>query len=272
MKVFVAICCLLALSSAVPALSASFEDGKNYYAPPDPNAGTPPPAPVYNGSPPHGGGSPPHHHRTPSPPANCGNPPPYHVPTPSRPSTPPSGGGGGSYTPPYSGGTPPTPISVTPPTPISVTPPTPIFGTPPTTPIGPGTPSTPTIPSPPFVFDPNNPFPGTCNFWRTHPTLIWGLVGWFGTVGNAFGVPSLPSFPSNNNLLQALSNTRTDGFGALYREGTAALLNSMASTRFPFTTTQVRNNFISALGSNKAAQSQARVFRLANEGHYKPRA
>lgn len=108
------------------------------------------------------------------------------------------------------------------------------------------------------------------SFWRTHPTLIWGLVGWSGTVTNAFGgVPSVPGFPSNINLLQALSNTRNDGYGALFREGSASLLNSMASTRFPFTTIQVRKDFIAALSSNEAAQGQAKVFRLANEGHLK---
>ncbi|KAL0306740.1 UNVERIFIED_CONTAM: Protodermal factor 1 [Sesamum radiatum] len=77
-----------------------------------------------------------------------------------------------------------------------------------------------------------------CSYWRNHPTLIWGLFGWWGTLGSAFGLTSVPGFSANMNLLQALSNTRTDGLGELYREGTAALLNSMAHTRFPYTTTR----------------------------------
>ncbi|KAK6157504.1 hypothetical protein DH2020_011752 [Rehmannia glutinosa] len=110
-------------------------------------------------------------------------------------------------------------------------------------------------------------------YWRNHPTLIWGLFGFWGTsVGSAFGVTSLPGFGSNMNILQALSNTRSDGLGELYREGTAALLNSIAHTRFPYTTSQVRDSFVAALGSNKAAAAQARLFKMANEGRIKPRA
>ncbi|KAL0399656.1 UNVERIFIED_CONTAM: Protodermal factor 1 [Sesamum radiatum] len=111
-----------------------------------------------------------------------------------------------------------------------------------------------------------------CSYWRNHPTLIWGLFGWWGTLGSAFGLTSVPGFSANMNLLQALSNTRTDGLGELYREGTAALLNSMAHTRFPYTTTQVRDSFVAALSSNKAAAAQAQLFKLANEGRNKPRA
>ncbi|PIN00648.1 hypothetical protein CDL12_26852 [Handroanthus impetiginosus] len=301
---------LLSQNLVVPVMSAANVDNqKNYYSP-DPNAQTPPP--VSFSPPPHGSGgghaTPTPSHGTPShgggsyggtPPGNCINPPSggHHHTTPS----PPQGGGGGGYhsppTPivvsPPSGGyydpppaSTPTPIVPSPPTggyynppstPTPITPitPTPIVPSPPTptTPIDPGTPSTPGIgiPSPPFAFNPSSP-PFTCIFWRNHPTLIWGLLGWWGTVGNVFGVTSLPGFGANMNLLQALSNTRTDGFGELYREGTAALLNSMAHARFPYTTNQVRDSFIAALGSNRAAGAQAHLFKLANEGRTKPRA
>ncbi|CAN1123101.1 Protodermal factor 1 [Linum perenne] len=264
-------------------------DQKNYY-PPDPSSRTPPSgshtpstpshggsgSPPHHGSPSHGG----HHHPTPSnpPSGNCGSPPPYtptpstptpstptpsiptpstptpsiptpSTPTPIDPSTPPSGGGSynPSPSPPTGGGggilTPPTPI---------------IGGSPPTTPF-----------TPPFVIDPNSPF--SCNYWRSHPGLIMGLLGWWGTMGNAFGVPSVPGFGASTSLPQALSNTRNDGYGMLYREGTAALLNSMVSNRFAFTTNQVRQNFVTALGSNKAAAAQGQVFKMANEGRLKPR-
>uniref|UniRef100_A0A6N2NHQ5 Uncharacterized protein n=1 Tax=Salix viminalis TaxID=40686 RepID=A0A6N2NHQ5_SALVM len=189
---------------------------------------------------------------TPSTPSggNCGTPP--SVPTPSTPSNPPRGGG---YYP-------------TPPTTVGSRPPTPVIVSPPSTPsITPGTPFTPT---PPFIPDPNSPF--SCNYWRTHPAIIWGVLGWWGTTGNAFGVSSLPGFGSSMTVQQALSNTRTDGYGTLYREGTASLLNSMVSNKFHFTTRQVRENFISALVSNKAAGAQGQLFKLANEGRLKPRA
>ncbi|XP_038682656.1 protodermal factor 1-like isoform X1 [Tripterygium wilfordii] len=267
---------LLAQNLAVPVMSRSFENQKNYYSPPDPHSGTPPSG--SHGSSPHGttpshgsgshgsgshgsgcssGGTPPSHggcDPTPTPASpppsssNCGTPP--SVPTPSRPShNPPPSGGGGSYYPPptSSGGSPPTPVIVSPPTTPSI------------------------VPSPPFIPDPNTPFGGTCNYWSTHPTVVWGLLGWWCTLGSAFGVPSVPVVGPSMNVLQALSNTRADGLGALYREGTASLLNSMVNSRFPFTTKQVRDNFITALGSNKAAAAQARVFKLANEGHLKPR-
>ncbi|GER53428.1 protodermal factor 1 [Striga asiatica] len=223
------------------ASAATFDNQKNYYIPDPHTPPTVPNLPIV--PPPHGSGG---GHLTPTPshgtpPANCGKPPSgsgsggggRHHTTPS----PPTGGSGSSHHPP------------------------------PTT----STPGT-TVPSPPFSFDPNSP-PFNCTYWRNHPTLIWGLFGWWGTtVGSAFGVSSLPGFGANTNILQALSNTRTDGLGQLCREGTAALLNAMAHTRFPYTTTQVRDSFVAALGSNKAAAAQARLFRMANEGRTKPKA
>uniref|UniRef100_A0A1J3E3I5 Protodermal factor 1 n=1 Tax=Noccaea caerulescens TaxID=107243 RepID=A0A1J3E3I5_NOCCA len=293
--------------------SISFEDQKTYYSPPDPSTGTPPshggsytptpstpshtPPSSNCGSPPYDPSpSPPSHTPTPShhtptpshhtptpktpshstPPCNCGTPPhdpptPSHPSTPSRPSTPshptPSNPPSGGY---YSSPPPSTPVVVTPPTPI-VDPGTPIIGGSPPTPIyiDPGTPGTPFVPAP-FP-----PITGTCDYWRNHPTLIWGLLGWWGTVGGAFGTvsspSSIPGFDPHMNLLQALSNSRTDAIGALYREGTASWLNSMVNNRFPFTTPQVRDHFVAGLSSTKAATKQAHTFKLANEGRLKPR-
>ncbi|KAL6286913.1 hypothetical protein ACE6H2_011303 [Prunus campanulata] len=290
---------MISQNLVIPVMSSTVEDQKTYYSP-DPHAGSPPGGSHSTPShPPSHGGSPHRHHShgshnpTPSsPPSNCGTPP-YHNPTPSHdpgtpsepstPSTPPSGGGyynspptSGGYNPPPTPdtstpptpdiSTPPTPDILTPPTPDIVSPPIPYIGTPPTDP------NTPSIPTPPFLPDPNSP-PFTCIYWRNHPTVIWGLLGWWGTLGHAFGVTSLPGFGSSTmSLQQALSNTHTDGLGELYRQGTAALLNSMVDNRFHFTTKQVRDSFVGALGSNKAAASQARVFKLANEGKLKPRA
>ncbi|KAH6785432.1 hypothetical protein C2S51_037887 [Perilla frutescens var. frutescens] len=307
---WMALLAMLSQNLLIPVVSTAnfFEDQKNYYTP-DPNVQPPPaglslslsqldmmfspppshgsggghatPTPSHGTPPSHGGGG--SHGGT--PPANCGNPP-----SGGHHHTSPPSGGGYYHSPPTS----PTPTTPTPtpttPTPTYGTPPTtptPTYGTPPTTPIDPGTPSTPTpgitIPSPPFAFDPNSP-PFTCNFWRNHPTLIWGLYGWLGTVGSAFGGGSgtgtgtgtgtggsIPVAGANMNLLQALSNTRTDGFGELYREGTAALLNSLAHTRFPYTTNQVRDSFVRSLSSNKAAAAQAQLFKMANEGRMRPR-
>ncbi|KAL3848697.1 hypothetical protein ACJIZ3_010579 [Penstemon smallii] len=302
-----AIAALLSQNLVVLVVSsaANFDGQKNYY-PPDPNAGTPPAVPhippshgsggghatptptptPYHGTPPSHGGTPPvncgnppsggggHHHTTPSPPRGGGggyyHSPPTTTPTTPTPTIPAPSGGGYYHSPPTV-----TPITPTIPTPTILPPPTivtpPVIVTPPTTPIDPGTPTIPgiTIPSPPFAFDPNSP-PFTCTYWRNHPTLIWGLFGlWGTTVGSAFGVTSLPGIGASADLLHALSNTRTDGLGELYREGTAALLNSMVHRGFPYTTSQVRDSFVASMGSNKAASTQARLFKLANEGRKK---
>ena len=68
------------------------------------------------------------------------------------------------------------------------------------------------------------------------------------------------------SLKDALSNTRTDGYGELCRQATASFLNSMVSHRFSLNTKQVRDGFVAALSSEKAAAAQASVFKLANEG------
>ncbi|KAG5094233.1 hypothetical protein AAZX31_18G101100 [Glycine max] len=251
---------LLSQSLVIPVISTTVADQKNYYTP-DPHAGSPPTGfsdslCSHNSSPPsHGhGSSPPSHHNSPSTPStpsggNCGSSPPqHHDPTPSTPSTPSNPPSGGYY-----GGSPPTPVTVSPPS----------------TPVDPGTPS---IPSPPLIPSPS-PFTGTCNYWRNHPAIIWGILGWWGTLGSAFGVTgtTVPGFSPGLSLPQALSNTRTDGLGALYREGTASFLNSMVNNKFPYTTNQVRDRFVASLNSNKAAEAQAQLFKMANEGRMKPR-
>jgi len=85
-------------------------------------------------------------------------------------------------------------------------------------------------------------------------------------------VHSLPGLGASLSIPQALSNTRTDALGALYREGAASYLNSLVNNKFPYTTDQVRDRFVASLSSNKAAATQARLFQMANEGKIKPRA
>ncbi|KAK4275538.1 hypothetical protein QN277_018602 [Acacia crassicarpa] len=272
--IFILITALISHNLVIPVMSSTttIEDQKNFF--PDPRAGSPPSVPSYGSPPPHGSGgggygsSPPPSHTTPShgggggynptpsTPSgrNCGSPP-HHDPSPtpsapSTPSNPPShGGGGGYYNPP----------------------PSHEGGSPPATPTDPGTPNVPS--SPPYVPSPSpSPFTGTCSYWRNHPGMIWGLLGWWGTLGSAFGgTGTIPGFSgAGMSLPQALSNTRTDGLGALYREGTASFLNSLVNTKFPYTTNQVRDRFVASIGSNKAAAAQAHLFRMANEGRMKP--
>ncbi|MQL73591.1 hypothetical protein Taro_005922 [Colocasia esculenta] len=222
--------------------------GGGYYSPPS----TPAVEPRTPTTPSHGGGG-------------YGYPPPSGVTPPSTPVDPgtpttPSHGGGGYYSPPT---TPIEPgITPTPTTPLL--PPTPY--TPGTTPPSPYTPGISTPPSPLFPIDPNVPpfLTGTCNYWRTHPQVIWGLFGYWGTLGSLLGGAGTPA--ANLNILDALRNTRTDGVSALYREATASFLNSMVNRRFTFSTQQVRDAFTAALASEQTAANQARIFQRANEG------
>ncbi|KAJ0462079.1 putative protodermal factor 1 [Helianthus annuus] len=250
--------------------------GYHYYPPP--STTTPPanepPAVSYKNPPSDEHGH--HHHPAPKPPTNCDMPPPsgYNNPTPP-PSTgyntePPSNGGGGGDQPssgPVGSGEAPSPVendnpSTTPPSGYHYYPPpsttTPPAYTPPATGDTSPTPSS----------DPHKLiFGGTSDFWKRHHPLMFGLLKWWhATIGKGDNTPA-----SNMNFEEALSNTRNDGIGALYREGTASLLNSMVNKNFPFTTREVWNSFSVALRSNKDATAQAEVFKLANEGRLKPR-
>ncbi|XP_072984227.1 protodermal factor 1-like [Typha latifolia] len=160
--------------------------------------------------------------------------PKYGSPSPKYGSPTPSGG---SYTPPSGG-------SYTPPSGGSYTPPT-------------TTPSTP-IPS-----------IGTCDYWKKNPDLIKSLIGYWGTVSQFFGPACSVVFGGNPSLIDALGNKRTDGIGALFREGTAAFLNSIACKSYPFSTPQVKNSFAAAIISDGAAAAQAELFKRANEGKFK---
>ncbi|WOL14642.1 hypothetical protein Cni_G23423 [Canna indica] len=233
MMCFLQLMCLLSLS-LTPVLSRSLEGGvadrKDYYSPPDPHGR-------------HGhGGSPHGSHGSAGTP--CTNPP-------------PTGGGGSSggaspTAPSYGsgGGNPPSsPVVITPPSTV------PVYPTLPTPP------STPMFPVP----DSNSPF--SCDYWRTHPTAILTLLGYWCPLSQIFGLPNPTLLGSNPTLLEALSNPRSDGISALYRQGTAAYLNSLANRNFFFTSQQVRDALNSALVSDKAAAAQAEVFKRANEGH-----
>ena len=106
----------------------------------------------------------------------------------------------------------------------------------------------------------------------THPGLVWGLFGFWCPLVRLFGPSAAVPFGRDLTVPEALANTRQDGVGALFREGTASLLNSMVSGgRFLFTTQEVKDAFGAALssGDDGAAAAQAQLFRKANEGRVK---
>ncbi|OEL13172.1 hypothetical protein BAE44_0025808 [Dichanthelium oligosanthes] len=143
--------------------------------------------------------------------------------------------------------------------------PTPSYGDSPSHGIGTSSPT-------PFVpVDPHSlgSLPGSCDYWSSHPMEIWSALGgrfpssmghFFGAAGSVGG--------ADVSIQDALANTRSDGTGALLREGAAALLNSMTRAGFPYTTEQVRDAFAAAAtgGSDSAAAAQAAAFKKANEG------
>nr|XP_009415185.2 PREDICTED: protodermal factor 1-like [Musa acuminata subsp. malaccensis] len=138
--------------------------------------------------------------------------------------------------------------------------------TPPSAPVITNPPS-PTL-VPPAPTNPNSS-PFSCDYWRAHPEAILALLGYWCTLGEFFGLPAVSAFGRDPSLLEALSNTRSDGIGALYREGTASLLNSLVNRNFALTTQKVREEFNAAVISDKAAATQAQLFKKANEGHLK---
>uniref|UniRef100_A0A0A9CY22 Uncharacterized protein n=1 Tax=Arundo donax TaxID=35708 RepID=A0A0A9CY22_ARUDO len=99
--------------------------------------------------------------------------------------------------------------------------------------------------------------------------MIITAVGSLGNIGKTFGAAcSLIVGKKLENLHDALSNTRTDGVGALLREGAAAYLNSIVNKKFPFTTQQVKDCIIVAVTPDGAASAQAGIFKKANGYHY----
>ncbi|KAG6483255.1 hypothetical protein ZIOFF_059897 [Zingiber officinale] len=108
-----------------------------------------------------------------------------------------------------------------------------------------------------------------CRYWGSHPEVITAVVGSWGSIGDLFGHSCAAIFGSNPSLPAALTNTRQDGYGALFREGTASFLNSMTNSKFPYSTPQVKSAFAGAIASDGMAQAQADIFKQANEGKIK---
>ncbi|CAM0946031.1 unnamed protein product [Alopecurus aequalis] len=177
---------------------------------------------------------------------------------------------GGSPTPTHGsgGGYKPTPTPT--PTPTYGTTPTPTYGATPTPTYG-TTPSTPSAPSHDVPEIPKkHEVIGSCDYWKGHPDAIVAAIGSLGNIGQTFGAAcSMIVGKKLGTLHDALSNTRTDGIGALIREGAAAYLNSIVNKKFPFTTQQVKDCIVVAVTSDGAASAQAGVFKKANESHYK---
>jgi hypothetical protein len=110
-----------------------------------------------------------------------------------------------------------------------------------------------------------------CSYWSSHTSSIPSILE--GTIASlislfdiATGTTQLP-FASGTTLVQGLTNTRPDAYGALMRQGSAALINSYHFSNFAYTPQQVRESFNGALYSEQAAAVQAVQFENANRGY-----
>lgn len=65
-------------------------------------------------------------------------------------------------------------------------------------------------------------------------------------------------------IQQGLTSTRNDGYGALLRQGSAAILNSYTRRDYAYSPFQVKLQFRNALGSQQQAFQMASLFENAN--------
>jgi hypothetical protein len=110
-----------------------------------------------------------------------------------------------------------------------------------------------------------------CSYWKSHPDAIISCIGSLGSILGSLGDVCSAFFGSKLQTLQdALCNTRTDCYGDLLREGTAAYLNSIAAKKqYAYSTQQVKDCIAVALTSEVAAAAQAAMFKKANYAcHY----
>jgi hypothetical protein len=136
-----------------------------------------------------------------------------------------------------------------------------------TDPVPVASPPTPACPPPP------PPSPGSCSFWShkkpsSLPALLKFITPIVDILSSGAGTDAIGAitsiFGSGTTLHQGLTSARPDAYGALLRQGSAAVLNSYASRQYPFTPYQVKVNFRTALVSQQAAAAMASKFENAN--------
>lgn len=115
-----------------------------------------------------------------------------------------------------------------------------------------------------------------CRSWSKKPpsslpdllSFITPILDIFSSGGGTDIIGTITSiFGSTTTLHQGLTSSRTDAYGALLRQGSAAVLNSYSSRTYPFTPLQVKSAFRGALVSQQAAAVMATKFENANLGY-----
>ena len=111
-------------------------------------------------------------------------------------------------------------------------------------------------------------FPDFISILSTLADIFSSVTGGIGGgSGGSSGSSSIISsiFGNQMTVYQGLTNTRTDGYGSLARQGSAAILNAYSRPRqYPYSASQVKVQFRNALGSQQAAFQMAKVFENAN--------
>jgi len=118
--------------------------------------------------------------------------------------------------------------------------------------------------------------PGSCSSWaKAHPSTLPDLLSFitpikdiFAKAGDSSTIQAITSiFGSKITLHQGLTQTGTDGYSSLLRQGSAAILNSYTVRDFPYRPVQVTSAFRGALVSQQAASVMATKFENANLGY-----
>jgi len=127
-------------------------------------------------------------------------------------------------------------------------------------------------PSPP----PHHSSPGSCSSWaKALPSTLPQLLSFitpiakiFSSGGGNSSIQAITSiFGTKITLHQGLTQSGTDGYSALLRQGSAAILNSYTARDFPYRPAQVKSAFRGALVSQQAASVMATKFENANLGY-----
>jgi hypothetical protein len=94
------------------------------------------------------------------------------------------------------------------------------------------------------------------------------ILSIFSSGGGSSSTQAITSiFGSRITLHQGLTQSGTDGYSALLRHGSAAILNSYTVRDFPYKPVQVKAAFRGALVSQRAAFIMATKFENANLGY-----
>ena len=102
-----------------------------------------------------------------------------------------------------------------------------------------------------------------CRYWAEHVNHWPAFFNVRTEVAQAFGTQAGRVY-GTTTLLQALYDTRADGYSQLLSHGVASLMNAYTKPNFPLRHDAVIEQFLAALSSRMAAGVQGQKFQAAN--------